>query len=206
MSTMRVGDPFLDPRDRALAAVRTWIALYTRGLPSELATARQELIEADLWDEARAAEWLGETASLGRQRWGRLLRGMPADLAWRLEQRKRAIDTPRRRTMRISKVQLLAIGAVIILNGVFVAGLLASPDFRTWEGMVYTLIGLALSIVGLLLAIPSPRAGFVIGLVGTGLAIVLMPWLFLAFLPVPIVLGYRLVREGAITRATATGA
>jgi len=109
-------------------------------------------------------------------------------------------------TMRISKVHLLAIGAVIILNGVLVAALLASPSFRTWEGMAYTLIGLALSIVGLLLAIPRPLAGFITGVVGTGLTIVLMPWLFFAFLPLPIVLGYRLVRERAITRATATGA
>jgi len=175
-------------------------------LPTELATVRRELIDAELWDEARAAEWLGETASLGRQRWSRLLRGIPADLAWRLEQHERATGTTRRMTMLISKVQLVAIGAVIVLNGVFVAALLASPDFRTWEGMVYTLIGLALSIVGLLLAIPRPRAGFIIGVVGTGLAIFLMPWLFFAFLPVPIVLGYLLVRERVMTRATATGA
>ncbi len=173
MSATRGEGPPPDSTASAPAAVRTWVALYTRGLPTELATVRRELIEAELWDEARAAEWLGDTASLGRQRWSRLLRGIPADLAWRLEQHARATGTTRRMKMRISKVHLLAIGAVIILNGVLVAALLASPSFRTWEGMAYTLIGLALSIVGLLLAIPRPLAGFITGVVGTGLTIVL---------------------------------
>ncbi len=108
--------------------------------------------------------------------------------------------------MRISKVQLLAIGGVTILYGVYVAGALVSPDFRTWEGMAGVVVGLGLSIVGLLLAIPSPRAGFVIGLVGTGLLMAGMPWMFMGFLPVPIVLGYRLARDRKIARGTATGA
>ena len=114
MSATRAEGPPPDSTASAPAAVRTWVALYTRGLPTELATVRRELIDAELWDEARAAEWLGETASLGRQRWSRLLRGIPADLAWRLEQHERATGTTRRMKMRISKVHLLAIGAVII--------------------------------------------------------------------------------------------
>lgn len=200
---MGARNPFLDPRDRAPAAVRTWVALYTRGLPAELAISRRELVESDLWDEARAAEWLGETASLGRQRWSRLLRGMLADVAWRLEQRRGAAGAPRRGPMRISKVQLLAIAAVIILNGVFVAALLASPDFRTWEGSPLTMAGFALSVCGLLVAVECPRAGLFVGLAGTAIVTILMPWLFVAFLPVPIVLGYRLARERAISRRPA---
>ncbi len=206
MSATRAAGPPLEAADRGAAAVRAWVALYTRRLPGELAASRQELIEADLWDEARAAESLGQTAGLGPQRWGRLIRGMPADLAWRLEQRGRATGAPWRTTMRISKGQFVAIGGVTILYGVYVAGLLVSPDFRTLERPPGVVVGLGLSIVGLLWAIPSPRAGFVIGLVGTGLVMAGMPWFFLGFLPVPIVLGYRLARDRQIARGTAPGA
>ena len=97
--------------------------------------------------------------------------------------------------MRISKGQLAAIGVVTILYVVMIGGLLASPSFREWAGMGVATLGLGLSIVGLLLAIPRPQAGFAVGAIGTGLAFVAMPWLFPLFLPLPIVLGYRSLRE-----------
>ena len=170
------------------------VALYTKGMYAADAAERQALVEADLWDEAQAAEWMGMTASLARQRWSRWLRGVPADLAWRLEHQRRIRKQPRRTEMH-SKGQLAAIGIVTALYVVMVAGLLASSSFRERAGMGVATVGLALSIVGLLIAIPRPRAGFVIGMLGTGLAFLVMPWLFPFFVPLPIVLGYRLIRE-----------
>ena len=104
-----------------------------------------------------------------------------------------------------SKGQLAAIGIVLALNVVMVAGLLASPGFREWAGMGVATAGLALSIVGLVIAIPRAQAGFVIGMLGTGIAFVTMPWLFPFFVPLPIVLGYRLVREQDAARKSAPG-
>lgn len=175
--------------------VRTWVGLYTKGLPDPVAKERRALIEAELWDEARAAEQLRETAGLGRQRFSRLVRGLPADVTWRLEQQGRMTKTPRRTGMRISNGQLVAIGLVAILQGVFIVGLLSSPDFRAWSGMGQATIGLVIALVGAIMAIPRPQSGFLVGVAGTLLAFLAMPWLLPFFLPLPIVLGYRLARE-----------
>jgi hypothetical protein len=107
--------------------------------------------------------------------------------------------------MRISKVQLAAIGGVVILYAVMIVGLMASPSFREWAGMPVATLGLGISFVGLLLAIPRPQGGFIVGVLGTGLAFLAMPWLFPFYLPLPIVLGYRLVRSHGVTQSSATG-
>ena len=185
--------------------VRAWVGLYTMGLPESAAEERRTLIEADLWDEADAAEWLVESAGLGRQRFSRLVRGVPADLIWRLEQQRRITKARRRTGMRISTGQLAAIGAVAILQVVLIVGLLSSAGFREWSGMGLSILGLGLAMVGVVLAIPRPKAGFLVGLAGTLLAFLSMPWLIPFFLPLPIVLGYRLAREPVAGQTTVTG-
>lgn len=204
MSATNAAGPQLAPDGRMAAAILGWVALYTKGLSAVDASERRALVEADLWDEARAAEWMGVTGGLARQRWSRWLRGVPADLAWRLEQQRRIGKRPRRTNMH-SKGQLAAIGIVTVLYIVMVAGLLASSGFREWAGMGIATVGLGLSIVGLVLAIPRPQAGFVVGMIGTGIAFLSMPWLFPFFVPLPIVLGYRLVREQDSARKSAPG-
>ncbi len=202
---MKTADPQQAPNDRAGSAIRVWVAFYTRGLPVELAKDRRDLIESDLWDEAQEAAWLGETSGFARQRWSRWLRGMPADVSWRIEQQRRTTKLPRRADVRISKGQLAAIGVVTIFYVVvMIAGLMSSASFREWAGMGPALLGLGLSVVGLLLAIPKARAGFVVGMIGTAIAFLVMPWMFPFYLPLPIVLGYRLYREQA-TQPSAPG-
>jgi hypothetical protein len=205
MNAMKAADPQRVPSDRAVSAIRAWVAFYTKGLPVELATDRRDLIESDLWDEAQEAAWLGEPSDLARQRWSRWLRGMPADLSWRIEQQRRTTKMPRRADMRISKGQAAAIGAVTIFYVVIIAGLMASAGFREWPGNVPAVLGLGLSIVGLLLAIPNAKAGFVVGMIGTGITFLAMPWMFPFYLPILIVLGYRLYREQAAAQPSAPG-
>ena len=73
--------------------------------------------------------------------------------------------------MRVSKVQLAAIGAVGILYAVMIVGLMASPSFPGMGRHAgVALLGLGISLVGLLLAIPRPQGGFIVGALGTGLA------------------------------------
>lgn len=67
---------------------------------------------------------------------------------------------------------------------------------REWEGMVPAVVGLVLAAVGLLLAIPKPKAGLWVGLIGIGIAFLVMPWLFPFYLPVPIALAFRYSRGG----------
>jgi hypothetical protein len=205
MNSMKSADSQPAPSDRAVSAICAWVALYTRGLPVDLAMDRRDLVESDLWDEAQEAAWLGETSGLARQRWSRWLRGMPADLSWRIEQQRRITKMPRRADMRISKGQAAAIGVVTILYVVMIAGLLSSASFREWTGMWPALVGLGLSVVGLLLAVPRPQAGFVVGMIGTGIVFLAMPWLFPFYIPILVVLGYRLHRELATAQPSAPG-
>jgi len=204
MRTIDTPDPLTVPGDRSVSVIRAWVALYTRGLPEPLAQARRAVINGDLWDEAEAARWLDETSGLPRQRWSRWVRGLPADISWRIAH-SRIPNRPRRSDMRISKVQLAAIGGVVILYAVMIVLLMAAPSFREWAGMPVATLGLGISFVGLLLAIPRPQGGFIVGVLGTGLAFLAMPWLFPFYLPLPIVLGYRLFRSQGVTQSSATG-
>lgn len=197
MTASRTTGPAVTTGDRAATTIRAWVALYTRGLHADVADDRRAEIEADLWDEVDMASKVGETAGLGRRRISRLIRGMPADVAWRLEQRERSTKAPWRTTMHISRLELVAIVAATIYCCAFVvSGLLSSTDFREWEGMVPAVVGFVLAAVGLLLAIPKPKAGLWVGMIGIGLAFLVMPWMYLFYLPVPIALAFRYYRGG----------
>ena len=107
--------------------------------------------------------------------------------------------------MPTSKAVLAAFGAVAILYVLMIVGLLASPGFREWPGMGAAMFGLSLAIVGVLVIIRRPHAGFIVGIVGTGLGLLSMPWLFPFFVPLPIVLLHGLSRAQGSTQPTAPG-
>ena len=208
MSAAQVGDPTRSPDDRAASVVRAWVAFYTKGLSAEQAAERQSLIDADLWDEAIAADWMGESSGLPGQRLGRLVRGVPSDITWRLEQGRQTEKKSRRTEMRTSKLQLAVIGVLTVFYGGFLlVGLLTQRDFRESDVMIPATVGLGLCVAGLLLSIPRPTAGFVVGMIGIGIAFMSMWWLFPFYIPLPIVLGYRLIRwQDAQHAAAAPGA
>jgi hypothetical protein len=186
--------------DRTARIVRGWVGWYTRGLSTEVATARRELIEADLWDERRHARQLGDEGSLGRQRIDRLVRGIPADLTWHWEQRRGRSRASRRNPMAISRLELVLLLGVAGLYGIGLVGglmMVANPDPTRWEswGPYGLVAGLALSVLGLLVAIPRPAAGLALAVVGTVVAMAAMPWGFFIFLPVPIVAWFRYARS-----------
>jgi uncharacterized protein (TIGR03435 family) len=67
-----------------MACVRAWTKLYTSGLPPAVRNRRRAEIDSDLW------EWRADQASEPRGAAGlhlllRMLRGMPHDVAWRVE-------------------------------------------------------------------------------------------------------------------------
>ena len=70
---------------RSVEFVRTWVRLYTTGLPESLRYTRREEIDADLWEQAQEAA--GHEAAGGQLTTQLLLRwfmGLPDDLLWRL--------------------------------------------------------------------------------------------------------------------------
>jgi hypothetical protein len=66
---------------------RRWVRLYTAGLPSEIREARCAELESDLWEhEHEAVTAVGRPTKTAIQVLHRLVRGIPADLAWRQQQ------------------------------------------------------------------------------------------------------------------------
>ncbi|MGK2965730.1 MAG: hypothetical protein ACSLFM_08985 [Tepidiformaceae bacterium] len=68
----------------AVALTRAWVALYTRGTDPEAALRRRSEIESDLWEQREEARATGRhPLRHATDVSGRLVRGMPADIAWR---------------------------------------------------------------------------------------------------------------------------
>ena len=59
--------------------VRVWTSLYTFALPFEVRERRRAEIESDLWESAHDPDVPRHAVIL------RLVKGMPADLLWRVE-------------------------------------------------------------------------------------------------------------------------
>lgn len=66
---------------RAERFTRRWVRAYTCGLPQETRATRLEEIDSDLHEH-------GTTGAHGAAMVGRTLRGVPADISWRREERR----------------------------------------------------------------------------------------------------------------------
>jgi hypothetical protein len=118
--------------------LRGWVALYTRGLPAEVRVDRSDEVESDLWCQLEdAAATARSDASLAVEVVGRLVLGIRADIAWRLEQGQ-IVD---RSVERSTDVGTRIIALLAILGGVglaiaavpFVTTMLAHPDVHPWD-------------------------------------------------------------------------
>jgi hypothetical protein len=192
--------PNLPISERSASVVRRWVDGYSRGLPADVRAARRDEIEADLWDESLAAVALGRATSIDRQRLDRLIRGIPADVTWRLGQRRGATRKTGRDTVRISRVELILLLGVAAFYGLLLLVALpaiTAPDPDRWGGWgpYGMLAGLSLSVTGLILAIRRPAAGLVIAMAGTAIAMFAMPWAFFILLPAPLVAWFRYLRS-----------
>ena len=144
--------------ERVAALVGRWVRHYTRGLPQPLATRRIEEIQADMDDHIThaRAEGTGERRlALGIL--SRMVRGLPADLAWRDDHASDTEDDPvtsggrtvTDRTAYRSAVAL-AIGTVAFLAwGVLAMGVIGA------EGDRFDLLYLAVPAVGIVGALAA---------------------------------------------------
>ena len=107
-------------------AARTWTRLYTVGARPAARDARREQIAGDLWDHHADALAEGATSgALAAEVASRVLRGVPADLAWRL--RTGGIE------MRSTFVIERSSGLVMVLLALLIAGTLSRPGISGEE-------------------------------------------------------------------------
>lgn len=193
--------PGLASRDHGAAAVRGWVGLYTRGLPAELRDRRCEEVEADLADETLDAELFGSTGALTTARLSRLVRGIPADVSWRLGDARHEVRSQdkRREHMPASRLSLVLLAGVVILAGIGLVLTLQplvtlGQDPDRWDswGPYGLIVGTAAVIVGSLVAVWRPVPGAVIALTGALVGAFASPWLLMFWLLVPIAVAVRL--------------
>jgi hypothetical protein len=145
-----------------------WVRLYTIGLPEEVRKARQDEIKSDIWEHSQDLKRENKPIT---EIFSRLLRGIPADVIWRLNQSEGAIARAFV-SLPCSCLKVLAVlagifillpivtfGFVIVLIMVITLGFIIAFPFYyktgtiilgTWivdtfgEAMFASLIGLAL--------------------------------------------------------------
>ncbi len=167
--------------------VRGWVATYTFGLPVEMRRRRRDEVAADLADEALDAVRRREQGTLIRRRMTRLVRGIPADLAWRvLDAPERARDyrvaamwTPLSRwsLALIAVVAIGTIGALTIVTIPIVTGAAPSSTWSGW-GPVGFGIGCGSVLAGILTSVVWPRRGAALVIPGAVLGLVAAPMLW----------------------------
>lgn len=159
--------------ERIAALVGRWVRRYTRGLPAEVAERRVEEIDADLADHIaheRAAGTGDRRIALGIL--SRMLRGLPADTAWRGGHLAASGGRPARAAVRVA----CAVACILLVP--LVAMLVT--DEVAWSPADFALAGALLMATGLALARALRRRGDIAYRSAAGLAlaaVLLLVWL-----------------------------
>lgn len=170
---------------------RSWVVLYTRGMPAELREARRREIDSDLWEQQWLAARRGDPVfGTAIEVLARMLLGVISDITWRVEVGASAHSkgiTSMKETfpMRIGFLAaILPLGFLAVMGTTF---LLGNGDFEnTWEHWIWRILFVACPLIGgfgLWLCATRPGLGMALVLVGVGASAFLMPWM--AFVTVP---------------------
>lgn len=115
--------------DRSTRFARWWVQSYTAGLPSHESESRRAEIDSDLAEHARCRRLDGWTPrQIERERLGRLVRGMTADLSWRHD-----VVTGHCRVRALARVSVLSVtsaatATLALFHFAFAAYLLGSTS------------------------------------------------------------------------------
>ena len=195
---MRLGESRQGDAALVVAAhhfVRGWVWLYTLGLPAETRGARRTEIESDVWDQTHA--WAVPASSTPGDATSvllRSLRGMPADLLWRLvEARTHDGSTEGRSamqtlTMRSSLGRVtLALMAVLIVGAIafnvvdnieyFNEIQLVNQTLQNVVGYSLLAVGIVLTAAGFGLIRRAPWLGAVLAVGGIWTLALMVYWL-----------------------------
>ena len=149
--------------ERVAALVARWVRAYTRGLPAPIADRRVAEIQADLHDHIAFGRAHGMAdARIAVDIASRMVRGLPADVTWRDEQRA---ETERRHrtpggpmpspTIVYRSAVALALGtAVFLLWGVAAMGMIGAEG-DPFDLLYFAVLGVG--IVGAALARLRPE-------------------------------------------------
>jgi hypothetical protein len=113
------------------AVTRSWVRLYCTGMAEEAKAIRQLEIESDLWEHFADRQAEGANpAETNIEMFGRLLRGVPSDIAWRFQAEgfQMNINIPLERFAGL----LLLFLIIPFIAGVSIAGYDFSRD--AWPG------------------------------------------------------------------------
>ena len=193
----------------AVGMTRTWVALYTLGLPGELRIPRRLEIDCDLWDQRQLADYTGEPPlGTAAEIAARALLGTISDITWRVQAR---LSARKDRSINVSESwymrSLVAVGVVLALfltvSGIgAVADALVQWDLTSGQaafGAISVLAGAAVA-AGLLTSRRNPVLG--IGLVAAGAITVAAAWYWMLVITIPIGIALVVI---AFFRARRTG-
>lgn len=192
----------------AVGVVRTWVALYTLGLPRKLREARRIEIDCDLWEQRQLAGYMREPPfGTAVEILARAALGIFSDITWRVQaglsaRSDRSIKMNGSLVMRGVFFLALAVAVAPAGFGVSVMAGNGEWDSATERITVASLwIAAALTMAaGLALSTSRPAAG--IGLLVAGVIAISALWYWIAMITIPI--GIALVAI-AYFRARGTG-
>jgi hypothetical protein len=160
--------------ERMSRLVASWVRSYTRGLPTEVAARRTEELDADLQEQIARERAAGVPEHvIARHLASRMVRGLPADAAWRGRQGRAADPAPgpslTRSVLRVSTGVALVLLAALI-------GTLVSDEW-VWTLADFVFVGALLTTIGAVLELAARRAGsrpLAVGIALLGVAAVVL--------------------------------
>lgn len=119
--------------DRSTRLVRWWVCRYTAGLDRTITAERRAEIDSDLAEHAhsrRASGW--SSSRVVRERLGRMLAGIPADIGWRYDRLHSHARRQRATTLlgSVATVAQLALAAYFITFAAYLFGSAGLADQR----------------------------------------------------------------------------
>jgi hypothetical protein len=154
--------------ERAADVVMRWVRLYTLGLSTPDARRRIEEVQADLYDHITHARAHGvDDGRIGRDIASRMIRGLTADVSWRLQFVSRAAHL----TMEEAMNTALFRSAVRVTVGVSLILMLPAAAMLFSDGVVWSLgdfvvAGTLLAVVGVAVELAVKKAGSPVAAVG----------------------------------------
>ena len=131
----------------AVGMVRSWVALYTLGLPAEHRIARRLEIDCDLWDQRQLAEHTGEPPlGTATEIVARMVLGVLSDITWRVQA---GLSAPKDRSLKMNEALYRRAGVaagVVLLLALF---LMLGTGAATWYLMLAVTIPIGVAMVAI---------------------------------------------------------
>jgi hypothetical protein len=187
--------------DRSTRLVRWWVRRYTAGLDQPAAAFRRAEVDSDLAEHGRYrrdSAW--SLTRIGRERFQRLLFGVPADVGWRRDQlQARGRQGVTSVLLPVTTLASLLLATYYVAFAVYLLGNTALADQRVWgrsplQGfvgyedqagavMVFGGAGLVLAIA----TVARPIAPVVANVMTLPIAVISVMWFWLGVWPLGLI-------------------